>query len=95
MKLRWTRPSLNDLSEIHAYIAEQNPKAALNVARIIRAQAEGLTAHPLMGRSGRIEGTRELIVSGYPYMIAYRVTKETVDLLAVRHMARSWPENPD
>jgi toxin ParE1/3/4 len=98
VKLRWTRPALpilGDLSEIHSYIAKHNPVAALKVARIIRAQAEGLTAHPMMGRQGRVANTRELVVKGYPYMIAYRVTEETIDLLAVRHMARLWPENLD
>jgi len=95
VKLRWTRLALHDLSEIHAYIAEHNPAAALKAARIIRAQAEGLTAHPMIGRPGRVDGTREFVVTGYPYVMAYRVTEETVDLLAVRHTARLWPGSLD
>ena len=98
MKLRWTRPALpvlGDLSETHIHIAEHNPIAALKVARLIRAQAEGLTAHPMIGRQGRGKNTRELVEKGYPYMIAYRVSEESIDLLAVRHMARLWPENLD
>jgi toxin ParE1/3/4 len=95
VKLRWTRPALHDLSEIHAYIAEHNSSAALKVARTIRAQAEGLTAHPMIGRPDRVEGTRELVATGYPYVMAYRVTEETVDLLALRHTARPWPGSLD
>ncbi len=95
MKLRWTRPALRDLSDIHAHIAEHNPAAALKVARIIHVQAEGLTAHPMIGHPGRVDGTRELVVAGFPYVIAYRVTEASVDLLAVRHTARLWPGSLD
>ena len=49
----------------------------------------------MMGRQGRVENIRELVVKGYPYMVAYRITEETIDLLAVRHSARLWPENLD
>lgn len=92
MKLRWTRPALRDLGDIHAYIAEHNPVAALKVARQLRVQAEGLTAHPHMGRLGRVDGTRELVVAGSAFIIAYRITAATIDILAIRHGARVWPE---
>ena len=92
MRLRWTNPALGDLTDIHAYIAEHNPIAALRVARLLRAQAEGLAAHPQIGRVGRVEGTRELVVSGSSFIIAYRVTEASVDILAIRHGARQWPE---
>ena len=88
MKLRWTKPALNDIAEIHAYIARDNPAAALKVARTLKAQAESLTAHPTMGRSGRVAGTRELVVAPLPYIIAYRLTETTIDILAIRHGAR-------
>lgn len=92
MKLRWTNPALQDLGNIHAFITERNPVAALKIVRMLRSQAEGLTAHPQMGRPGRIEGTRELIIPGSPFILAYRVTVDTVDILAIRHGARLWPE---
>ena len=92
MKLRWTNPALRDVDDIHAFIAEHDPGAALKVARMLRAQAAGLAVHPQMGRPGRIEGTRELIVSGSAFIIAYRVAEATVDILAIRHGARQWPD---
>ena len=91
MKLSCTNPALRDMADIHAFIADQNPGAALKVVRLLRAQAEGLTAHPQMGRLGRIDGTRELVVSGSAFIIAYRATEATVDILAIRHGARQWP----
>ena len=95
MRLRWTRPALRDLSDIHAYIAERNPVAARVVMRAIHVLAERLTVHPMLGHPGRVKGTRELALAGYPYAIAYRITREAVELLAVRHMARRWPRRSD
>ena len=92
MKLRWTNPALRDLADIHAFIAKDNPQAALTAVRMLRAQAEGLTAHPQMGRPGRVEGTRELVVVGTRFVIACRVTETHVDILAIRHGARLWPD---
>jgi toxin ParE1/3/4 len=44
-----------------------------------------------MGRQGRIDGTRELVIHGLPYIIPYRVRRGRVEILAVIHAARRWP----
>ena len=95
MKIRWTPRAFHNLLDIHAYLAERDSTAAMTVARTIRAQAEALSSHPLMGYPGRVKGTRELAISRYPYVIAYRVAREKVEILAVRHMARRWPQRLD
>jgi len=92
MRLRWTNPALRDIAEIHGFIAEHNPAAAVRTVRLLRVQADGLSAFPALGRPGRIEGTRELAIPGSAFIIAYRLTETTVDILAIRHGARSWPE---
>jgi plasmid stabilization system protein ParE len=52
-----------------------------------------------MGRPGRIEGTRELVISRTPYIAAYRIVGNTVRILRVLHGAQQWPdempEKPD
>ncbi len=48
--------------------------------------------HPEMGRHGRIEGTRELVISRTPYIAAYRITGDTVRILRVLHGAQLWPD---
>ncbi|CLR06874.1 Uncharacterised protein [Mycobacterium tuberculosis] len=45
-----------------------------------------------MGRSGEIKGTREFVVTGTPYIVAYRVTEKQVEVLFVQHGAREWPD---
>jgi plasmid stabilization system protein ParE len=41
------------------------------------------------GRTGRIRGTRELVLA--PYIIAYRIEMDAVDILHIYHGAQDWP----
>jgi addiction module RelE/StbE family toxin len=93
MKLRYTPRARSDLAEIHDYIAQDNPQAARRVIQIIRKAAEALAQNPLVGKAGRVAGTRELAVSRFPFMLAYRVDAEEVQILSVIHTARMWPES--
>ncbi|MFB2897343.1 type II toxin-antitoxin system RelE/ParE family toxin [Aerosakkonemataceae cyanobacterium BLCC-F50] len=46
-----------------------------------------------MGRPGRIPGTKELVVTRTPFILPYRVQGEQIEILAVIHAARQWPES--
>jgi toxin ParE1/3/4 len=45
-----------------------------------------------MGRRGRIAGSRELIVPNLPYIVAYRVVGDVIDISSIVHTSRKWPE---
>jgi toxin ParE1/3/4 len=77
---------------IAEYIAQDNPAAAYAVYDAIQRQVERLAQHPRIGRPGRIKGTRELVVSGTPYILAYRVAGRDVTILRVLHGAQQWPQ---
>lgn len=81
-------PAACDLESIVDYIALDNPVAAEGVYRGIVAAAQKLPQFPAIGRPGRHPETRELSVSGLPYLIVYEVGAETVTILAVFHTAR-------
>jgi plasmid stabilization system protein ParE len=53
---------------------------------------ELLIETPEIGRPGRIEGTRELVIQRTPYIAAYRIDGETVRILRVLHGAQEWPD---
>lgn len=91
-RVAWLQAALNDLRDIHDYIARDNPAAARRVLKSIRDSIRLLHDHSAIGRPGRIEGTRELIVVRYPYIVAYRESSATVEILAVVHTSRRWPE---
>ena len=97
MRLVRTPQFRRDLREILVYIAQDSPDAAEGVYDKIYASTALLLQHPGLGRPGRIEGTRELIVTagGWRggYTVPYRVRRsrngdERVELLAVIHGAR-------
>jgi addiction module RelE/StbE family toxin len=92
MYLEWSVFARADRKSIFDYIEEDNPRAAITVDERIRTRVVSLAQFPEMGRPGRIEGTRELVVSGTPYIAAYRITGDTVQILRVLHGAQKWPD---
>lgn len=90
VKLVWTRPAAADRREIRAYIAQDNPSAALALDERFSEMAGRLIDHPQLGRVGRVAGTRELVA--HPnYILVYDVIADSVRVLRVLHAARQWP----
>jgi len=95
MKILWLREALRNLDREAAYIAEDDPEAARRIVGRIREAVARLKFHANLGRSGRVPGTRELVVSGTPYIIPYRVRYQSVEVLRVFHSARRWSKRFD
>lgn len=93
MKLEWTRFALEDRNIIFDYIEQDNSPAAISVDNRISEQVKQLMSFSESGRPGRIEGTRELVISHTPYIAAYYTTGDTVYILRVLHGAQLWPDN--
>jgi toxin ParE1/3/4 len=66
------------------------PAAKKQLDTITRA-VEQLANFPEMGRPGRVDGTRELVIQSTPYIVTYRVKGELVRVVALLHGARRWP----
>lgn len=92
MKVAWTRLALKDLDSAHGYSAEENPSAAGRTIERVRKAIVAVSRHPEIGRPGRVEGTRELIIPGTPFIVAYRVKAKRIEVLSVIHGARRWPD---
>jgi toxin ParE1/3/4 len=92
MRVKWLRSALQNPHQAVHYIAQDNPIAASEAAESIWEAATRLEQHPHMGRPGRLNGTRELVVPRLPYVIRYRIKTETVEILRIHHMAQRWPE---
>lgn len=93
MKVRWTRLALADLDSVYEYIAPDDPSAALRVMERIERAVSVLSRHPEAGSAGRIGGTRELVVSGTPFVVPYRFRRDAIQVLAVIHASRKWPKS--
>ena len=91
MGVEWQPIARSDRNGQIAYIAERNPRAALNMSDLIDAATTRLIDHPNLGRPGRVTGTRELVVTGTPYVVIYRVEIASVEILRLMHGAQRWP----
>jgi plasmid stabilization system protein ParE len=50
-----------------------------------------LCEYPSMGKSGRIDGTREFVVLNTPFIVAYRIAKRILQILSVLHTSKKYP----
>jgi len=90
IELLWTSEAVRDRESIYDYIEEDNPLAALALDGLIAEKTAMLQNFPRMGRSGRIEGTFELVVHN-SYTVVYEIVGRQVRILNVVHTARQWP----
>jgi toxin ParE1/3/4 len=91
MRVKWRLLAEEDYEQIVDYIAKTNLLAAIEVGDEIMRQVEGLEKFPESGRLGRIQGTRELVIGGLPYVVPYRIADSTIEILRVFHTSRLWP----
>ena len=90
MQLIWTRPAQKDRKEIREYIAQDNSTAALAIDELISEKVSRLFDHPKLGRPGRVQGTRELVIHRN-YVLIYDLHRDLVRVLRILHAARQWP----
>jgi len=92
VKIVWTLGSLQDLDHAYEFITEQSPKAANQIINKIKNALSNLQIYPNVGRKGRIEGTRELVIPNTPFLLSYRVKETHIEILAFLHGRRKWPQ---
>ena len=52
---------------------------------------EQLMTLPGRGRAGRKPNTRELFISGMPFLIIYRILGDSIEITRILHAAQRWP----
>ena len=91
LTVKWTRLALADLENAFEFISKNNDIAAASVVQLVTAHLTQLEQFPESGRTGRVKGTRELVVRATPFVIVYRVNATSLQILAILHSARKWP----
>ncbi len=80
-------PAQNRFAQLD-YVARKNPKGAVRLDAEIERQIDRLAIYPEMGRIGRVDGTRELVIVRTPYIAVYRLARGRIEALRLL-MARS------
>ncbi len=91
MNLVWLPSAIANRDSQLEYIARNNVRAAIEQGDRIAKQVVQLIEHPEIGRQGRIEGTRELVVSRTPFILVYRINSDRIELIRLLHGAQQWP----
>ena len=88
MIVRFTRRAQADLEGILGYLEQRSPEGARVVAIGLRQTIEVLASHPMSGASTGRPRVFVKIVPHYPYKVFYRLEKDFIDILHIRHSAR-------
>jgi toxin ParE1/3/4 len=91
--IEWTEQAIRQLGHAHDYIALSNSEeVAARIVTQIVTPIQQLNAFPMSGRSGRVPGTRELVISNTPFIAAYAIDRDRIVILALYRGAQQWPE---
>src|SRR5271154_6398400 len=91
--IEWTEQATRQLEQAQDFIAFSNGEdIADRITMRIVSSVQRLATFPMAGRSGRVRGTRELVISNTPFIAAYTINRNRIVVLAVYHGAQQWPE---
>lgn len=91
MPVRYSAPALREMSSIYRYIANDNPRAAADVAAAIEVAIDLLRHYSRKSRKTDRRSLRALPLSQYPYIIFYRIRSGELLIVHVLHGARRHP----
>lgn len=92
MQIKWTNSAVEDLEEIEAFISKDNAIAATEqILEILEQVEQLLPTYPKIGRDGRADDTRELVIAGTKYIAIYQIDENFIYILRVIHGAQKWP----
>jgi toxin ParE1/3/4 len=94
LNLRWLPEAERNFTSQIDYVADRNVSAAIRMGDLIEAAVSRLSDFPESGRIGRVAGTRELVVTGTPYVVVYSVLPDAVLILCILHGRQMWPPDP-
>lgn len=91
LSVRYAPAALAEIDGIYDYIARDNPSAAAKVLTEVRDAVLLLSTFPEKARKMRRRGMFALPLSRYPYIIFFRILRDELEILHIRHGARRHP----
>ena len=94
IEIVWLNIAADEFGDAVAWIRERNDNAADKMAKIALFQIDQLKHYQQLGRVGRDNTTRELVISNTHFIVVYRVLaqKNSLEILSFKHDAVRWPE---
>ncbi|MCF6319880.1 MAG: type II toxin-antitoxin system RelE/ParE family toxin [Proteobacteria bacterium] len=88
MQIIWEQDAIPDLSELRQYIAQFNPSAGAKLSRKIIESSTLFLENPILGKAGRLQETRELIILSTSYTLICHIKSQSI--LQLFHQSRKW-----
>jgi toxin ParE1/3/4 len=79
-------------TESSTFRSRRNPSAANRIATALLEAVDRLAKLPNLGRPGRVAGTRELGVSGTPFIIPTGCEGDRLEIAGVFDAMQKWPK---
>jgi plasmid stabilization system protein ParE len=96
VRVRYTPRAFADREEIFDYLDRRNPRAAREVQAFIIKRIAELGDIPVRHRMIARLGVHALFLGRYPYIVYYRVGRDEISIVHIRHVARRpWPEDAE
>ncbi|WP_029314422.1 type II toxin-antitoxin system RelE/ParE family toxin [Acidiphilium angustum] len=95
MRIEWTPLAEDDRNKQIEDVAIENPAAAIRLGDAVDFSIVKLIDFPVIGRRGRVRGTRELVIPGTKLIAVYRVLPGIVYIVRLLHGAQDWPGSSD
>lgn len=92
----WLGSAWRQYQDALEWVSQERPQAALTQDEAITEAVARLGEYPQVGRPGRKQGTRELVVPGTPFIVVYRIKEQDIGQVVVQvisflHGAQRWP----
>ncbi len=88
MKVSWSQLALADMRRISVYLSADKRAAAKRLIQGFKKTSDHLALHPYRGRRSEAGDVRELVL--HPnYLLSYRVSSQSVEILQVWHVAQT------
>ncbi|MCK4709143.1 MAG: type II toxin-antitoxin system RelE/ParE family toxin [Gammaproteobacteria bacterium] len=87
----WSQSAELDLQRNIENYAKEDLVTAWRIYDEVIKRSEILDDQPEIGKRGRMAGTRELVLTGTPFILVYRGNKAPVDIINVLHSHQDWP----
>lgn len=87
-RLRWSLAAAGDLEAIANYLHLHHPSFAAETIQRLYAAAQSLKKFPFSGRTGKKNGTRELVLAPLPYLLVYSVDQNAIHILRFLHTSQ-------
>ena len=91
MEVRWSPRAAEELSRIVEHVRIDSLETARQIAETVYQRAGALREFPYRGRTGRVQGTRELPLPPLPFVVVYRVLGAAIEIVHVINGAQRWP----